>query len=336
MTRVWVSMGYFDDRGDGAILELDLVHGAVSQKLRFDPPKPLCVPGKGFTGMAYDAGDLIVAGSNALHRFDEHFKHTGTLALASFNDIHDICLHKGRLYVVNTGMDGVDVLSTSGRFIGTYNFEPGWISALKQNGEQLSRQEHARQMQPGWNFTEHGCIHEDIAQDYYTSNALPFHKRKVRDYVHPNHVVITPDRVLVTSLLQKCVYDVSTWEVFVQGEAPMHDGSIWGDQMWLTRIDGILESYDLETGHLTQRVDISQRSGMYGWCRGLLLTDAHIWVGVTAIQDETRFGWRRVPFNETKTGVIVLDRRTLEHVQSFDLTEARQNKIYTIMEAPHD
>lgn len=335
MRRVLVSMGYFDERGDGAIVELDLDSGRAQKKLSFTPPELLRIPSKGFTGMARNDNGLIVAGGNALYKFNEHYEHTGTLALASFNDVHDICLYDDRIYVANTGMDGIDVISINGYFLGTYSFEPGWMAALKQHGEQLSRKEHARLMRPGWNFHDHGYVCEDIEQAYYTTTDQPFHKRKVRDYVHPNHVEVTSDRVLVTSLLHQCIYDVSSWTVHVQSDAPIHDGLIWEDQIWLTRIDGIIESYQLQTGRFIQRIDVSKISNIYGWCRGLFLTDEHIWVGVTAIKKETRFGWCRVPFNETKTGVIVLDRRTLDYIQHFDLTETRHNKIYKIIEIHH-
>ncbi len=54
--RVWVTLGYFDERGDGTIVELDASDGSVREVLSFDPPESLRVPHKGFTGAAWTNG----------------------------------------------------------------------------------------------------------------------------------------------------------------------------------------------------------------------------------------------------------------------------------------
>ena len=48
--RCWATLGAFDEKGDGRIVELDANTGTVNEIMQFEQPPQLRVVGKGFTG----------------------------------------------------------------------------------------------------------------------------------------------------------------------------------------------------------------------------------------------------------------------------------------------
>ena len=142
--KTWGTLGYFDNRGDGQIIELDAGTGTSRQVLAFDPPPGLVVPKKGFTGATWTAaagkGDLLVCGSAAVYRFHgTSLDLVGTLTQPSFNDLHGVTVAGDRIYVVNTGLDCIDTFDLAGRFLGSLSFDAPWLLASRQTGDVPNR-----------------------------------------------------------------------------------------------------------------------------------------------------------------------------------------------------
>lgn len=339
--KAWVTMGYFDDRGDGTVWELDAGDGSVREVLHFDPPPALAVPSKGFTGASWvvtDRGrDLLVCGAAAVFRFDgRSMAESGVLALPSFNDLHGVTATRDRIYVVNTGMDCIDVFDHDGRFVGTHGFDAAWMAAHRLRGETPARAEwlglHAR----GWSGgpTEFRAV-DDEDRYYRVDMQEPYHRRQQRDYVHPNHVQIVDGRVLVTSLVRCGVVDVGSWHQVVSVQSPPHDGIAADDGYYVTRVDGYVEVCDIgRPGDRPRVIDVSTLAGMTGWCRGLMVTPDALWVGFTEIRAKPGHVWDRGPFDATETAVVVLDRATGEVIRKFSLASGqRHGKVFAILEA---
>ncbi len=339
--KAWVTMGYFDERGDGVIWELDSDEGSVREVLHFDPAPTLAVPSKGFTGACWldveKGRDLLVCGPAAVFRFDgRSLVESGVLALPSFNDLHGVTATRDRIYVVNTGMDCIDVFDHDGTFVGTHGFDASWMSAHRLRGETPSRADwlalHAR----GWAGGPTNFRAEDAADGYYRSDAKdPYHRRQQRDYVHPNHVQVVEGRVLVTSLVCRGVVDVGDWRQVVSVASPPHDGIAADDGYYVTRVDGYVEVCDIgREGDRPRIIDVSAIAGTTGWCRGLLVTANELWVGFTEIRSRPGHLWDRGEFGATETAVVVIDRVTGALVRKFSLGDGkRHGKVFAILEA---
>lgn len=175
----------------------------------------------------------------------------------------------------------------------------------------------------------------DQPEGYYTSTQQPFHRSKVRDYVHPNHVVEVDGQLWVTSLLRQSVVSAPTWETLFRSGAGLHDGVVEGDEIWVTRVDGVVEARCLRSpARCRARWDVSKPSGVSGWCRGLHVTRTHMWVGFTAMRRAARLPWSVGALEETQTAVVLMDHSNGVPVRSFRMPGERHTKVFSILEAP--
>ena len=339
--KVWATVGYFDQVGDGAVFELDSYTGSIEEVFRFTPPAHLRVPQKGFTGACWtDApGDdqLLVCGAAAVYRFDgRSLAPSGVLTLPSFNDLHGVSVSDGRIFVANTGLDCIDVFAVDGGFLGSHSFDAAWVSASRQRGEAPGRDDWPRLAQAGWSGGPSGLTPLRPDDHYYQDDQLqPFRQRKVRDYVHPNHVVAHGGRILVTSLTQRAVVDVASWQTAFHTDGPPHDGQIEAGAFWTTCVDGQVEAHPFGADGSPARYDVSDSTGVTGWCRGLHLTEELMFVGFTEIRRPPGHRWSRGDYSLTTTSVVCLDRTTKLEVARFDLTHPdRHSKVFAIIEAP--
>ncbi|MFN9977439.1 MAG: hypothetical protein ACK58T_46795, partial [Phycisphaerae bacterium] len=165
----------------------------------------------------------------------------------------------------------------------------------------------------------------------------PLHRRKLRDFVHPNHVAVVGDQILVTRLTDRRVVDVSRQQVVLEAPAPPHDGVLDGDRFWLTCVDGRIVAYEVRDGRATSKVaatlDVSALSRCHGWCRGLAVTDTHIFVGFTAIRRTPQLPWRDHPLYATETAIVALDKSRLEFVATMRIgrDDSSPSKIFTLL-----
>lgn len=337
--RVWVTLGYFDERGDGSIFELDANDGSAREILSFDPPESLRVPHKGFTGAAWTMregrGDLLICGSAAVYRFDgATLAHTGTLAQPSFNDLHGVTVHGDRMYVVNTGLDCVEVFEIDGKFFGSIGFEAPWLMSKRQAGAVPTHDEWTRMHNAGWAGLDATFKPEQPAGSYFhTDPELPFCKRQQLDFVHPNHAWMHEGRLFVTSLVRRSVTDVFGWREVLSTASPPHDGIVVNGEHLLTRVDGYVERRPADAlGADPTVIDVTAISGVSGWCRGVYEDKDLLWVGFTEIRHRPGHMWDRGQLEKTQTAVVAMDRRTNEVVRVFDLgVEGRHSKVFSVV-----
>lgn len=335
-------MGFFDDRGDGRIVELDAVDGSVRMVLAFDPPERLRVPRKGFAGASWmhgaGSGDLLVCGAAAVYRFAaDSLRHVGTLAQPSFNDLHGVTVAGDRIYVVNTGMDCIEGFDLDGHYLGTLGFEAPWLSGERQGGRYPAPDIWSALRRNGWAGSELDFKPEQPTDPYYSVDTrLPFHKRAQRDYVHPNHVCILDGRVLVTSLERRGVIDLFGWRQVISVDSPPHDGVVANGRHYLSRVDGFVEVRAVsDLGGPATVHDITALTGLTGWCRGLYIEDGLLWVGFTEIRRRPVHAWNRGAWDATQTAVVALDQSSLEVVATFDLAHpSRHAKVMGLIPPP--
>lgn len=334
--KVLVTGGYYDDGGDGVIWAVDLERERAEVFLRWQPPPPVHVPTKGFAGAGRaEDGTLFVAAHGAIVRIDPaRAKVTGTLHQPCMNDLHHVTVHGDRLLVANTGLDAVDVFGTDGTFVGSHSLLPAWVNARRMSGQTPPSWDEATR--PGWSGeapAEWSSNTTSTTSNYYSTDA-PFHRCKLRDHLHPNHVVCIGDRVLTTCFADGTVRDLARLEVmWREPGAYVHDGFPHGDSLWFTAIDGQLFELDAHSFEEKRRLSLFD-VGHCGWCRGLLVTDQHLVVGLTEVRTPRlpRHRWAERDPGDSETSVLLLDRRDGRLLARVDLTDRiRHSKVYEIL-----
>jgi hypothetical protein len=263
---------------------------------------------------------LFVCGACAVYQVEPgSWSVTATWHQRCMNDLHHVAVADGRVYVVNTGLEAVDVFSPEGIFLGSHALHPGWLSAARQGGLSPERDALPALLDARFPHRVAGPSVEPAALgEYYTPRGaaapVPFSRSKVRDYAHPNHVTVHGGRLLVTRLLDRAVDDLATFRRVIEGTPGLpHDGLVDGDRFWITCVNGLVVAYAIDGGCVTgreiDRIDVFA-TGHTGWCRGLAVTRDHIVVGLTAIRRMPRVRWCDRPFEQTETSVLCIERTT--------------------------
>ena len=339
--KLIVTGGYFDDSGECVLWEVDLKRERSRIFLRWTPPPHLRVPTKGFAGgTLHPNGDFFVAAHACLARIDlARAQVTGVLHQPCFNDLHHVEATKDRLYIANTGLASVDIFTLEGTFIGSHALLPSWINARRINLD-TPQSWHQRERKLTW--TGECPAHSMAApgdteprSSYYTQTGakLPFARQKVRDFLHINHVQIVHGHALATCLHDGSLRDLTTFEVLFRDETlHPHDGVLLRDALWLTGIDGRILELDTDTWLPRASLHVFQ-TGHWGWCRGLVVTEDLLIVGLTEVRAERlpRLHWSTRPPGGSETSVLAIDRRSGRLVARIDLTDpVRHSKLYTL------
>jgi hypothetical protein len=310
--RLLAMGGYFDASGECFIDHLDLERGTRGRLLSFIPPEPHRVPGKGFTGAAWlDDDTLLVCSFDAVWRIVPSTRRcTGRLHQTDFNDLHSVAvdLASAQIHVCNTGLDSVETFDPTGRFQGRIAMTPAWFEAVRQRGAAVSRDEFEHVLGAGWEPTPAPRLTSVVGSYYDQSDDEPFHRRKVRDYAHPNHVVIWGGRLVATLLARRELRCLRSHRTLARLEAPPHDGVLVGDDLWLTTVDGRV--WRVSPGGDASLVLDTSTTGHLGWCRGLAIGENTIAVGLTAIRSQPQYAWRSAPYEHTETAVLWIEHLT--------------------------
>jgi len=335
--KALVTGGYFDHGGDGVVWLVDLAAERAEVLLRWTPPSHLHVPTKGFAGGSLAAdGLLYVAAHAAVVRIDPaRAVVTGVLHQPCMNDLHHVAALEDRLYVSNTGLGAVDVLDHDGRFLGSHALVPAWANARRIGGEDFPAE--GPPVHPGWSGEPPAPRSPPREDDGYHTPArrsAPFHRLKVPDHLHVNHVARIGGRLLATCFADGALRDLHGFDVAARLDGHfLHDGNSHGDAFWVTAIDGSVIELDAVTLRERRRID-AFATGHHGWCRGLAVTDDHLAVGLTEVRRGRlpRHRWADRDPDGSETSVLLLDRRDGRLLSRVDLTdEARHAKLYSVL-----
>jgi len=336
-----VTGGYFDDGGDGVIHHIELDSGRVETWGRWQPPPELSVPGKGFAGARRDSTQLWVAAHAGVVRWNlAAARVDGVLHQPDFNDLHDVALDGVDLLVANTGSDAIERVSRSGSFIGRQSWLPAWVQGRRMQAQVCGDLEGACRL--GWSGEAPLWLPGETRDDYHSAAderaRAPYHRTKVIDRVHPNHLVEVGGEWCATCLYDGSVRSLADMRPRLLIPGHPHDGIVDDGGLWLTTIDGGVWRAPLPLGSgSAQRMAETFAPGCVGWCRGLLLTSEVIVAGLTEVRGDRlpRHRWSDADPRASVTGLVVLDRHTHARLGFVDLTDReRHHKIYTIMEAP--
>lgn len=334
--RLLVTGGYFDSSGECFVDRLDPELRTRERLLSFVPPAPHQMPGKGFTGAAWLDDDTFLACSfDAIWRFEPATgRCTGRLHQPDFNDLHGLAVDHtaAQLHVCNTGLDSIETFDPRGRFLGRAAMTPAWFEAARQQGAAVARDAFERVLAAGWESAPTPPLEAPAGDYYHRPGDEPFHRSKVRDYTHPNGVVVWGDRLAATLLAGFELRCVRTHRTLARLVAPPHDGVLVGAELWLTTVDGRVWRI-ARSGEAALVLDTAA-TGHLGWCRGLAVDGDTIAVGLTAIRSPPRFAWRAEPHDRTETAVLWLDRASGRLRASVDYDDpSRHPKLFALLPA---
>lgn len=331
-----VTGGYFDSSGE-CFVDRVSPGSTPARVVSFVPPPPHSVETKGFTGAAWcDQGTLLACSFDAVWRIDVGSGAvTGRLHQPDFNDLHGVSVDRedGTIFVANTGLDAVEVFEPGGSFAGRHAMTPAWFEAERQSGLAVAREDLPSVLRAGWGPSPLPPRVVASGGYYGRGDAEPFHRRKVRDYAHPNHVVRAGCHLIATLLSRSELRCVRTWRRIAAVDGHPHDGVLAGGRLWFTTIDGRVFHVDPAGGSPELVIDTGL-SGYHGWCRGLAVGGGLIAVGLTAMRSVSRYAWRDVPPERTETSVLWFDLATRGLVGRVDLSDrARHSKIFSLLPA---
>jgi hypothetical protein len=324
--KILATLGDFS-RADGQLVLIDFVKETWEIVLEYLPPAHLQVSGKGFTGAAWldkpGSSDLLVCGYAAVFRVNpNHWRVTDTLHRPDMNDLHHLAINGEQLYIVNTGLDRIDCYLMNGGYLGGYDLIPAWLGQKRQ--------------------TDHTFFgpKESSTDGYYQNpidTTLPFHRRRVRDCVHPNHLSFFGQQLLVTRFRDRCVQDLRNWRIIIDNlPGYPHDGFVQQGCFWLTTTNGYLLAYAVDASGVTaqrlMQIPLFDRFGYTGWCRGLLVTEEYFMVALTRIYESKIVRWCDRATEPTETAILLIRRSDFSLAAKVNLQRVSpQPKIFTLL-----
>lgn len=312
--RWWLTMGDLQS-DDGCIVELTWARSGLSatEVLRYRAPADRRVWGKGFTGGEFGRDGFFVPDFNSVYKIDATGRIDLLFTRPDFNDLHHIAWNAESLWVTNTGLDRIDVFTADGCFLGGKALAP-------------SVEEYERRGQPG-----------QIGSYFREDASLPFHRRRVQDGVHPNHVGVWQGVPVVTTLLDRTLRRLDDFTTVVTTPGHPHDGIEYDGLFWITCTDGRVFAYEHAYGsiHVRHRLDLFASTGQVGWCRGLWVGATMLLVGLTRMAFAPNTNWPARPFEQTRTAVLAVDRENGSLLDVLDLAAyGAHPKLFSIVRVP--
>lgn len=243
------------------ILELDLENKTSLARVEYISPPEACaaeLPAIVFKSASIrDHKFYACTSTEVLVYALPEFRLLHYVSLPCFNDLHHIApTPQGTLLVVVTGLDMVVEISTEGKLLREWNVLEGEATWTRFSRE----------------------------VDYRKVATTKPHLS------HPNHVFLLEDEIWVTRLHQRDAISLSRpgrrIEIAIQRP---HDGTIHGDSIYFTTVDGHIVAANRNTLRVEKVYDLNAMSGQngqpLGWCRGLALLDERfVWVGFTRVR----------------------------------------------------
>ena len=280
----------------GLILEVDTDTGTARTCVEYQSPREARAGDR--PAAHFHSGSLIgdtlytcTTTEVLIYKLPE-FRQIGYVSLPCFNDVHHVTPSAdGNLLVVSTGLDMVVKISPQGETITQW-------SAI---GEA-----------PWTRFSS--------SIDYRKVETTKPHA------AHPNFVFELDDEVWTTraDLRDAICLNRLGKRIGMRGEMP-HDGTVCGEQIFFTCVDGRVVIVDRRTLQISQAINLRKTNDdgkdiLPGWCRGLLRVDERrMWVGFTRIREtifKENVRWIKSVLHE---GTIVKPT----HIALFDLAERK-------------
>ncbi|MFK5892670.1 MAG: hypothetical protein QM504_05575 [Pseudomonadota bacterium] len=283
------------------------------------PSSGLNVVGKGLTSIAWlNSNVLVGCDFNRVFMLDRNLcEITAVIQNEQYNDLHQVSVKEDKIYLANTGRDCIDILDHQLKPLSRLDFLSKENASARING----------------NYSTEG--------DYYDneSSTIEFNLRKVPDIWHINHVIKAEEqlgnRVIATSFKKKYLLDAMTQQP-LSNELPdqPHDGFVGHKFIWVTTVSGKIYRSTLSLPlYFELFLDLFKQSEFEGWCRGLLISGDALYIGITAIHEESsRTNWLKCPTEETRTGIYHINLVTKSIQNFYDFSHPSGSRVFSIID----
>jgi hypothetical protein len=315
--KLFIPISYFFGGPTSELWQLD-TETKHKRLLATLPSSARDVVGKGITSIAWlNDRQLVGCDFNRVFIFDHaQCELTQIRQDEQYNDLHHISVDGQRVYLANTGRDCIDILDHQLQLVSRLDFLSDTEISLRVEGQYSTK------------------------GDYYDNetSAIEFHLRKVPDTWHINHVIKAGERldnrIIATSFKKKHLLDARTMQQ-LSNDLPTqpHDGFVDQNYIWITTVSGQIYRSPLSLPlQFELFFDVFQETKFEGWCRGLLITDDSLYVGITAIHKEcSRTSWLKSSVEETRTGVYRIDLASLSIADFYDFSHSNGSRIFSII-----
>lgn len=310
-----ITGGFFDESSEGYIGKLILEKKGNEVKLEYEtsiivePPTPkLRVKNKGFAGGSIRNNLLWLCSANQVLAYSlADFKLIKIIDDPLFNDLHHVLACDEGLYVVNTGLESLDLFGYDGKI--KYR---KYLTSKERNLQRINS-----------------------APDFRTIDSKPH-------FMHANYCSRGLNgEVLLTFVRQRRVVNTIDWNwVSPEYPAPPHEGfisnySVTGQNcLWATTVAGDIIASDLVSGKILKRWHSSDYGVLPGWTRGLCVLEHGFLLGTTVIREsnaEYYSHWSKQDTKDSQTTITYIPFDKTISASSVEVIGYRPAKIFSIL-----
>ena len=292
------------------LAEIDFQRKTYIPKCTYTTPASHCSdkkPSIGFTGFCIHKETIYIATRTEILVLSFHdYSILKVINDPLFNDIHDVLIHDGFLYVAVTGMDAVFVFD------------------LETHEKTIK---NVLQKDPFHRFSKNLNLNK-------ISSLKP-------NESHPNHIFCLNDEIWVTRLKQRDVICLNNPKKKITIDEGMpHDGFVKGNELYFTTVNGYIVIFNTKTLKKVRAIKLTgsnaNKNTPLGWCRGLYVDSCFLYVGFTQLRTTKvteNLDWVKLMVGERrifeKPSPTRIEKYTLEgvYVSEFILPK---NSIYSI------
>ncbi|MGR5145602.1 hypothetical protein ACQKP8_03510 [Photobacterium alginatilyticum] len=310
-----VTGGFFDGTSEGYVGKVILSRKNGETTLDFitelitEPPTPsLRLKNKGFAGGSIRGDLLWICSPNQVLAYSiSNFKLMHVIDDRLFNDLHYVLADINGLYIVNTGLESLDLFSYDGKLV---------------ERKLLTSEERTH-------------LRTNSSEDFRLIDSKPH-------FMHANYCARNPDgKMILTFVRQRRIVNAEDWNwASPEYTASPHEGLIAKypplnqDCLWVTLVPGEIVVSDLTGEKILNRWDLTALNISPGWTRGLCVLEHGLLVGVTRIRASNAgyySGWTQKEIDISCTSISYIPFDTKKDSVTVEVLNERNAKIFSIL-----
>lgn len=293
------------------ILEIDWDSGEVVNKINYVSPEESKNPSMMFKGGQVWNDKLNVVTNSEIVIYDTNtWKVENVITNKTFNDLHGVLQEEDKYWVVNTGLEIIQLVDYHGNVIDQKNY------ATRETWDR---------------FVE--------SEDYRKVGSTKPHE------IHINHIFRYKNELCVTRMLNKDACGLNGKStIFDIGVGNPHDGVVENSKIYFTTTNGKIIVFENGAEGVLEKevIDVNEILGKSnsktgGWCRGILpLDDDRVIVGFTKIRG-TKFNefitWAKAKgqISTAPTRLLEIDIKNKQLVKEMEYPEKLGTAIFSIL-----